>query len=88
MPIDYYPQKTEAELLLLLDALQKRASEGQVFFTTAIGMQSQRSFQGAARVEVEIRRVMYSLYRKGAFGFTTDPYAERIRKTRARYTFS
>lgn len=85
MPVDYYPQKGTAELLTMLDSLQKRATTGVVYFTTATGgMQQQRTFQGAARVEVEIRRVLYSLYLREPENFS-NPYVARIRKVLPSY---
>jgi len=84
VPVDYYPQKTEEELLALLKAVQARGTDGQVFFTTVIGMQTQKSFQGAARPEVEIRRIRYSLFLKNPDTYA-NPYTERTRRTRANY---
>ena len=86
MPIDYYPQKSADELLLILAALQQRGTEGVVSFTTAAGIQTQKTFQGAAPPSVEIRRVLYSLHLRDS-NFK-DPYASRIRRTRSRYVFS
>jgi hypothetical protein len=87
MPVDYYPQKSVDELLVLLDALQKRATTGFTSMTSAAGLQQMRSFQGSAPVSVEIRRVLYSLYKREP-GTYDNPYASRIRKTRAHYTLS
>ena len=50
-------------------------------------MQTQRSFMGSKPVDVEIRRVLYSLHKKDP-GTYADPYAQRIRRTRVRYTAS
>ncbi len=77
--VNYYPQKTAAELLLVLDSLQKRTT------TTAAGFQTLRSFQGSSKVEVEIRRVLFSLHKLDPDTYA-DPYASRIRRTRASYT--
>jgi len=85
MPCDYYPQKTVEELLLILDSVQKRQTTGVVAFYGAAGVQQQRSFQGGSRVEVEIRRLLFSLHLRDAVLYP-DPYAGRIRKTRASYT--
>jgi hypothetical protein len=85
--VDFYPQKTVDELLVILASLQKRASEGVVYFTTVAGLQTQRTFQGAARTEVEIKRVLYSLSLRAPEAYE-NPYTQRIRRTRARYTFS
>jgi hypothetical protein len=84
--VNYYPQKTEQELLDILDSIQKRASTGVVAFYTAAGVQQQRSFQGAARPSTEILRILYSLHLLLP-GTYADPYASRIRRTRASYTF-
>lgn len=87
MPVDYYPQKSAEELLVLLDALQKRATTGFVSQTSAAGLQQIRSFQGSAPVSVEIRRVLYSLHKRDPDTYE-NPYAQRIRRTRAHYTES
>ncbi len=86
MPTDYYPNKDEDELLPILSSLQKRASEGVVYFSTITGLQQQRSFQGAARTEVEIKRVLYSLFLRNSSAYA-DPYVSRIRRVRARYLY-
>jgi len=87
MPVNYYPQKTAEELLAILDSLQKRASTGVVAMTTAAGMQHQRSFQNGGPVDREIRRVLYALWKLDPEEYE-NPYAQRIRRTRARYTDS
>ena len=94
MPIDYYPQKSIAELKGLLENLQRRQTHGGITEVLAAGVRTTRDFRnsGNSRVEVEIRRVMYSLHRraKGTAEAENypDPYAEMVRHTRARYTFS
>lgn len=85
MPVNYYPQKTEEELLAILTSLQKRASEGVVAFTTGAGIQTQRSFEGGRPVAVEIRSVLYSLYLLDSDAYD-NPYAGRVRITRTKYT--
>lgn len=85
MPCNYYVGKTEDELLVFLDSLQKRSSTGFVSQTSAAGLQQIRSFQNGASVAVEIRRVLYSLW-KLAPNTYTNPYTERIRRTRPNYT--
>ncbi len=69
----------------MLESLQKRDTDGVVFFTTGAGIQQQKGWQGADRVPVVILQVLYSLYLKGV---GANPYAGRIRRTRARYTCS
>jgi len=87
MPVNYYVTKTEDELKVMLDALQKRTTTGFVSQTSAAGLQQIRSFQGGSRVEVEIKRVLYSLFVLLP-GIYANPYTSRIRRTRARFTFS
>jgi hypothetical protein len=88
VPTNYYPQKTRTELEALLSALQDRASQGQVYMSGGSGMpQIVRGYTGAARVEVEIKRVLYSLFLLQP-NIYDDPYASRIRRTRTRYTYS
>src|SRR5881394_1781323 len=48
MPVNYYVGKTEDELLVMLDALQKRATTGFVSQTSAAGLQQIRSSRTAA----------------------------------------
>lgn len=85
MPVDYYPQKTEDELLVMLAAVQKRSTEGAVSMTTMAGMQQMRSWQGSGSVALEIRHILYSLSRRDPVLYA-DPYISRVRKTRAAYT--
>jgi hypothetical protein len=86
--LDYYPQKSEAELSVLLDSLQKRQVKGGITEVTAAGVRTMKDFRGGnSRVEVEIRRVLYSLHLRNPDTYD-DPYASRVRRVRARYTFS
>lgn len=84
MPVDYYPQKTEAELLVILDSLQKRGSVGAVMMTEAAGLKQQRGWIGAGSVALETRRVLYSLFKRNPDEYS-NPYVERIRRTNASY---
>lgn len=83
---NYYPQKTEDELLVMLAALQNRATQGHVYMTGGAGVQNVRSFQNSGPVAVEIKRVLYSLSRLNSD--YDNPYAARVRRTRANYTLS
>ncbi len=87
--VDYYPNKSEDELLVLLNALQKRQINGTITEVSAAGVRTVRDLKNAgnARIEVEIRRVQYSLHVKAPLEWD-NPYANRIRRTRTRYTFS
>lgn len=84
MPVNYYPQKTVAELLELLDSLQKRSTTGAPSFIIAAGMQQQRSFTNSAHVDNAIRRVLFSLYKLDPETYP-NPYVERVRRTVANY---
>ena len=85
MPVNYYVGKSAAELLVLLDSLQKRATTGFVSQTSAAGLQQIRSFQNGRPVSVEIRAVLYSLWKLDPDTYS-NPYASRIRRTRPHYT--
>jgi hypothetical protein len=88
MPVDYYPQKSVADLLAILDTLQKRQVKGGITEVLAAGVKTTREFgPGNSRAEKEILRVMYSMHLRDPNTYD-DPYASRIRRTRARYTFS
>ena len=83
--VDYYPQKTVAELLVILTAVQTRASSGALSMTTAAGLQQMRSWQGAARPEVEIRRILFSLHKRDPETYS-NPYNDRVRMARPAYS--
>lgn len=89
MALDYYPQKSEADLLVLLASLQNRQVKGAIIEVQAAGVRTtkQISSRDNSAVDVEIRRVLYSLHVRRPDEYD-DPYASRIRRTRARYTFS
>lgn len=88
MPVDYYPQKSVADLLLILDGLQKRQTKGGITEVVAAGVKTARQFgMGNSRIQTEMLRVMYSMHLRDPDTYD-DPYASKIRRTRARYTFS
>ncbi len=86
MPIDFYPQRATEELLVLLDSLQRRQTMGVVSQTSAVGMQTTKSWTGSSRIDVEIRRVLYSLFLRDPTLYT-NPYSNRVTRTRPRYVF-
>lgn len=93
MPVDYYPNKSIEELLSMLEKLQKRQTEGTLTEVSAAGVRTVKTVTpGNSMVETEILRVLYSLHLRAAGNEEEDkypnPYASRIRRTRARYTFS
>lgn len=88
MPVDYYPQKSVEELTSLLETLQNRQTKGAITEVVAAGVKTSREVgMGNSRVEKEILRVLYSMHLRDPDTYD-DPYASRIRRTRARYTFS
>ena len=88
MPSNYYPNKTEEDLLAILNALQARQTAGAITEVSAAGVRTVKEVgQGNSRTEVELRRVLYSLFLKNPTLYQ-DPYASMIRRTRTRYTFS
>ena len=87
VPFDYYPNKTVTELLALLTSVQNRGTKGELSMTTGAGLQQVRSWQNSESTPVTIRRLLYSLHRKDPVTYA-DPYADRVRKTRASFTRS
>ena len=88
MPVDYYSNLSEAELLPLLATLQQRQTSGIITQSSIAGFESSRSFgHEMSRNETEIRRVLYSLSLRNPSVYP-NPYDRRITRTRARYTFS
>jgi hypothetical protein len=83
--VDYYPNKTADELLVILAGIQQRASTGALSMTTGSGLQQMRTWQGAARPEVEIRRVLFSLHKRDPETYQ-NPYNDRVRMARPAYT--
>ena len=53
--------------------------------TTAAGLQQMRSWQGAARPEVEIRRILFSLFKRDPETYA-NPYNDRVRMARPAYS--
>ncbi len=84
------------ELQGILKGLQDRQTKGLITEVSAAGVRTMRDAgrnnQMNSRVELEILRVRYSLHLRSAGTDSAatwpDPYAERVRRTRARYTFS
>jgi hypothetical protein len=92
MPVDYYPQKSVAELVVILEKLQKRQTEGLLGEVAAAGIRTTRDIgrgAGNSRPEVEIKRVLYSLYRRakgtGEADNWPNPYNDMIRRTLPSY---
>jgi hypothetical protein len=91
MPVNYYPNLTdptnadgETELVGLLEALQRRATIGQLYMTSYGGDQHIRSFQGSSTVRSEIRNVLYALHLRDSTTWD-NPYTQRIRRVSAAY---
>jgi hypothetical protein len=89
MPVNFYPQKTEAELVEILKGLQVRQGKGALTEVAAAGQRVYRQvlLWNNSRVEVEIKRVLYALNQLNPEVYS-DPYAGMLRRTRTRYTFS
>jgi len=85
MPVNYYVGKSEDELLALLDGLQKRGTVGLVSQVSLVGNQTIKSFQNSGPVSVEIRRILYALWKLLPDSYV-NPYSQRIRRTRPHYT--
>jgi hypothetical protein len=87
MPVDFYVNKSQQELEALLARLQAAQSTGRVSEVSAAGVRTVKVFSGVGRTETEILRVLYSLHLRAPDQYD-NPYANRIRRTRARYTYS
>ena len=85
MPVDYYPQLSEEQLLVMLTSLQNRGTTGEVVFTTFAGVQTQKTFEGGERVGLSMRRVLYSLHLRNSAAYE-NPYTQRVRVTLPTYT--
>lgn len=85
MPIDYYPQKTEEELLVLLDTLQARGAKGAITEVSAAGVRTVRQAPSGSTCDRDVLRVLYSLYKRNPDAYS-DPYASRITRTLPSYT--
>jgi hypothetical protein len=85
MPVNYFPNATEEELVALLESLQRRATTGEVNFTTLPGGgQMGRTYTNTQGVEVTMRRVLYALHILNPTDYD-NPYLGRVRKTLPSY---
>jgi len=85
MPVNLYPNATEAELLALAESLQRRLTVGEVqFVTVAGGGQMSRGYQNTRQAKTELMAVLYALFKKNPATYE-NPYAQRIRVTRPSY---
>jgi hypothetical protein len=81
MPVNYYPNGTEEELVALLESLQRRATTGEVNFTTIPGGgQMGRTYVGGKDVETTMRRIIYALHLLNPADYD-NPYLQRVRRT-------
>jgi hypothetical protein len=92
MPVDYYPNMSVADLEALLTRMQKREALGGVTEVQVAGQRTTKDFRKNSRSEVELKRVLYSLFLRarnpdGSPGKYSDPYAGMIRRTKAFYTY-
>lgn len=83
--MNYYAGRTEAELLILLKSVQERSSKGVIGMSSGAGIQQQYTFSEAAKIDLVIRRILYSLYLISPSTYD-NPYAARVRRTRPAYT--
>jgi 3-deoxy-D-arabino-heptulosonate 7-phosphate (DAHP) synthase class II len=88
MPVEYYPNKSAEELLAILEKLQARQTAGTITEFSAAGVRTVKTVApGTARIETEIKRVLYSLFLRDGTTYA-NPYAQQIKRTRVRYTQS
>ena len=87
MPVDYYPNLALEELQALLARLQARQAGGAITEASAGGGGVGRAEgAGNSRTEVEVLRVLYSLYVRARGteeeGRWPNPYERRVTRTR------
>jgi hypothetical protein len=89
MPVNYYPNKSVEDLLILLDQVQRRQTSGATITeTSAAGIRIVKTVgAGNSRPEVELRRILYSLWLADPNTYA-NPYAARNRRVRTRYLSS
>lgn len=86
MPVDYYPNKSGSELLVMLKAAQDASVGGTITETTAAGLHVVMS-QGDQSIsnDLKLRRILYSLHLRDPQQWP-NPNASRVRRTRTAYT--
>lgn len=85
MPVNFYPNATEDELVALLESLQRRATTGEINFTTIPGGgQMGRTYTNTKGVETTMLRVLYALYVLNPTDYE-NPYTQRVRRTLPSY---
>jgi hypothetical protein len=85
VPINYYPNATEAELVAMAASLQRRMTVGEVqFMTQPGGGQVQKSFQNTPEAKQTLKDILYSLHRKNPSVYD-NPYTQRIKRTLPNY---
>jgi hypothetical protein len=88
MPVNYYPNGTEEELLAMLEAIQRRGTTGNVSYVTLPGGgQTMLSLQNSAHCDITARRLLYALHKINPNDYE-NPYAARVRITRPYYVCS
>jgi len=92
VPIDYYPNKSLEDLQTILSGLQDRQTVGFLSHASASGVMMSRTMThaGTSKVETEILRVLWSMHVRAqstpeAKNYP-NPYAQKIRRTRPRYS--
>lgn len=86
MPVNLFPNATEAELVALAESLQRRLTTGEVMFVTLPGGgQMQKSFQHSRDAQTMLLRVLYSLHRLNPETYE-NPYVQRVRRTLPNYS--
>jgi hypothetical protein len=85
MPVNWYTNATEAELVACLESIQRRQTTGEVMFVTLPGGgQMQRTHQNTKLVDVYAMRILYSLYVINPSDYD-NPYTQRIKRTLPSY---
>jgi hypothetical protein len=85
MPVNLFPNASEAELRALVESLQKRLTIGEIQFVTLPGGgQMQRTFQNTRDAKTMLIHALYSWHKMNP-SEVDNPYAQRIRRTLPNY---
>lgn len=80
------------ELLKLLESVNNSITKGHITEVSAAGVRTVRGPADISQLRMVRRDIKYSLYLRAAGTAESakypDPWANRIRRTRTRYTFS
>lgn len=85
MPINYFPQLDEGELLAQLNSIARKQGIGEIQFVTTPNGQAAQSWTNTLRADLIGIRTLYSLHKLAPSRYE-NPYLQRVRTTLPNYT--